>query len=107
VPTVVRRDAALREAQPDVVHLHDGADDAVDDAIGDDQRDDDQDDEPRPERLVGHLVEGDHHDLGRQDEVGADRAADGHLLLGVLTARRRRGVVVVAAIASQSFSAPS
>jgi hypothetical protein len=33
------------------------------------------------ERLIGHLVEGDDHDLGRQDEVGSDRTADHGLLL--------------------------
>ena len=52
--------------------------------------DDDEDDQARPERLVGHLVERDDHDLGGQDEVGADRSRR-HLLLGVL-ARRRRSV---------------
>lgn len=31
---------------------------------GDDEGDDDEDDEARHEWLVGHLVEGDHHDLG-------------------------------------------
>ena len=60
-------------------------------------RDHDEDDEPRPERLVGNLVERDHHDLGGQDEVGADRARR-HLLLGVLADRRGGcGVGVVAA----------
>ena len=49
------------------------ADDAVD-QDGDREGDDDEDDRPAEERLVGDLVERDHHDLGRQDEVGADRA---------------------------------
>ena len=71
---------------------------------GDDHGDDDQNDEPRPERLVGHLVEGDHHDLGGQDEVGADRAG-GHLLLGVLADRAvgGRGVAVVSTEAAPNL----
>ena len=88
--------AALGQVQADVVHLHDHADHAVH-GDGDHDRDDDQDHEPAEERLVGDLVERDHHDLGGQDEVGADRAGD-HLLLGVLArSGEGYGVVVVPA----------
>ena len=75
---------------------------------GDDQRHHDQDDEPRHERLVGHLVERDHHDLGGEDEVGADGAGR-HLALGVLAdGRGGRGMRVVArVIRPHTFSAPS
>ena len=67
--------ARLRQPQADVVHLHDQGDDAVD-AGGDRERDEHEDQRAREQRLVGDLVERDHHDLRREDEVGADRAAD-------------------------------
>ena len=89
--------ARLRQPQADVVHLHDQADDAVDDR-GDRERDDDEDQGAREQRLVGDLVERDHHDLRREDEVRADRPADELLLvLGSLRADRRLGVVVMRA----------
>ena len=50
------------------------------------------------ERLVEHLLERDHHDLGRQDEVGADRPRDGGGL-GVGALERHRHVVVVVVVA--------
>ena len=49
--------------------------------------------QPRP---VGDLVQRDHHDLGRQDQVGADRAGD-HGALGVRPVLGHRVIVVVVA----------
>ena len=98
------------ELEADVVHLHDQADDAVD-ADRDRERDEDEDERAREQRLLGHLVERDDHDLGGQDEVGADRAADQALLLfRAGLGRRRLGfrVGVGAGLThSHSFSAPS
>ncbi len=73
----------LRHGETDVVELHDEANHAVDECR-DRHCDDCQHSETRPERLVGNLLEGDHHDFGGEDEVGADRADD-HLLLMVRT----------------------
>ena len=77
-----RARAALRRSrhvQADVVELHDQRDDAVD-AGGDRQRDGDQRDGRRHQRQMPEAGERDRHDLGRQDEVGADRALDLELL---------------------------
>ena len=96
----------LCKAEPDVVHLHDDGDHAVH-RRGDDQGDDDEDDQPRPERLVGNLIECDHHDLGGQDEVGPDRAGR-HLAFGVLARDGdRSGVPAVPGSQPSTFSAPS
>lgn len=86
--------------QADVVHLDDDGDDAVH-RDGEDQGNDDEDDQARHERLIGHLVEGDHHDLGGQDQVGPDRPGHHLVLAG------RRGMSVMTADAAQTFSAPS
>ncbi len=79
-------DERSARCRPDVVDLHDQRDHAVDQ-----QRDADghhhQDHRAGEEGLVGDLVEGDDHDLGRQDEVGADRALD-HLVLRGLRGHR-------------------
>jgi len=80
---------ATGEMESDVIHLHDQGDHAVHECC-DRQGDDDQDDRPRQEWFVGHLVQRDDHDLGRQDEVGADRVGD-HLVLVHGAAGRRRG----------------
>ena len=75
------RPGAGGQRQAGVVHLDDEPDDAVDqrrDQHGHHQ----QDDGPGQQALARHLVEGDHHDLGGQDEVGADGGRD-HLLLVV------------------------
>ena len=72
--------ASLGQGQPDVVHLDDERDDAIH-AGSDDEGDEDEDEQPSDEGLGGHLVEGDDHDLGREDEVGPDRAGDHGLLM--------------------------
>ena len=96
---------ALGQRQPGVVHLHDEPDDAVH-QHGDADRDDRQDDRPGHERLVDHLVQRDDHDLGRQDEVGAD--GPGRRCLLVRQRVLGRGVVVVVPLTlRQTFSAPS
>ena len=61
------------------------------------------------ERLVGDLVERDDHDLGRQDEVGADRPARHRASRASLADRRvvRAACASWPAIFSQIFSAPS
>ena len=63
----------LGDLQSDVVHLHDQSDDAVDDH-GDDDRHDGKDHQSAPEAFACDGVECDHHDLGGQDQVGADGA---------------------------------
>ena len=99
----LHRSAAFHHAQTDVVHLHDQSHHSVRDG-GDEQRHNDEDRRPSGQRLVDHLLEGDHHDFGRQDEVGADRPRHGLLLViggeGVLelvSVRHSGGVVTGAA----------
>ena len=87
--------------QADVVHFDDDGHDAVH-RNGEENGDNDQDDQPRHERLTGHLVEGDHHDLGGQHQVGPDRP--GHQ--DILGRRRRVGVIGPRKLA-HTFSAPS
>ena len=91
----------LGEVQADVVHLDDGGDHPVH-RDGEDQGHDDEDDESRHERLVGHLVEGDHHNLGGEDEIGADRPG-----LTSASSADRRGLGVMPGDAAHIFSAPS
>ena len=86
-----RRLLALGKTQADVVHLHDQGHHAVHDD-GDHDGDDDEDDRPLDDALVEHLLERDHHDLCREDEVGADRAAD-RLGFGVGALHHRRQLV--------------
>ena len=69
----------LGQVQADVVELHDQADRAID-PDGDDDADGGERDRAHPEAEVGQLRERDGHDLGRQDEVGADGARDLALL---------------------------
>ena len=69
------RVAALAQVQADVVHLHDHRDRAVD-AEGDRHRDQRQHHRLPHQVHLGQLGQRDGHDLGREDEVGADRAAD-------------------------------
>jgi hypothetical protein len=60
------------------------------------QADDDEDHRSGEEALVEDVLERDHHDLGGQDEVGADRAADRRRLgLGPEHHRRHVGLRLV------------
>ena len=93
---LARRRVALGETQTDVVHLHDQCDDAVDDRR-DHECDDDENDRSLHDRLVEHLLQGDHHDLGREDEVGSNGAGDG-LGLGLGPQHHGRQLLVVAVL---------
>jgi hypothetical protein len=93
------RRRALGELQADVVHLHDEGDHAVD-GHGDQEPDEREDDAPRDDRLVEHLLERDHHDLRRQDEVGSDRPGHG-LRLGLRSLERGRHLVTVVVVAQR------
>jgi hypothetical protein len=74
------RGAAL-QVQAEVVELDDAGHQPIH-AHRHQQRDADQHRHALAERGRGHGAEGDHHDLGRQDEVGAHRALDLVLLEG-------------------------
>ena len=86
----------LREHQTDVVHLDDDRNDPVDDR-GDQHGDDHQDDRALRQAFVEHLLEGDHHDLRRQDEVRAHGPGD-HLGLRFRPLDDRREVVVAVVV---------
>jgi hypothetical protein len=96
----------LGQPEAHVVHLHDEPDGPVD-AGGDRDGDRDEDHGAREQRLVGDLVERDHHDLRREDEVRADRLADEGVLVRALLALGRVPPWECPLIVSHSFSAPS
>ena len=85
--------------QTDVVHLHDESDDPVDRG-GDEQRDHHERGGPHDERLVDHLLEGDHHDLRREDEVGPHGTRDDRVL-GLLAPQRDRDVLGVLVVGDE------
>ncbi len=83
------RTAAIGECEADVVGLHDQRHHAIDQKR-DDQADDGQDDRLGDERARGDTGKRDRHDLGREDEIGADGPLDPlRLLLGAEQGRRQ------------------
>ncbi len=77
------------EVQPDIVELHDQGDQPVH-ARRDEQADDHQRGGLDGERPLGDIGERDGEDLGREDEIGADRALDlGRFEMGRIAVPRR------------------
>ena len=97
-----RPTAALGHVQPDVVELHDQRDDAID-AHGNGHSDDNKGDGGRHQSEVPEAGERDGHDLGRQDEVGADGALDLHLLKLVRVAHRVDQLFLMLVLMEQFF----
>ena len=84
------------QRKSDVVHLHDEGHNAVHDD-GDHERNDHHDDGALQETLVDDFLEGDDHDLGRENEVGADSSGNRGLFgLGTLHSHRHVVAVIVA-----------
>ena len=85
----------LGQAQTDIVHLHDQADRAIDDD-GHGDADHGKHGGLGQDRLRRHIGQGDGHDLGRQDQVGAHGARHRRLLQRRRIARDWRGILMPA-----------
>ena len=83
--------AAAGQRHADIVGLHDHRHGAID-QNRDADADHGQHEHPGPERAAGDRAQRDRHDLGREDEIGADGATHAPILLalGTLDGRGRR-----------------